>query len=74
MQIKINGGIKVDIPDYNFVYSMLHDYTRGAHALKRRSVAGENADPSNKQYISASGVVLLIIFKNEMMKETLKRL
>ena len=27
MQIKINGGIKVDIPDYNFVYNMLHDYT-----------------------------------------------
>ena len=26
MQIKINGGIKVDIPDYNFVYNMLHDY------------------------------------------------
>ena len=24
MQIKINGGIKVDIPDYNFVYNMLH--------------------------------------------------
>jgi hypothetical protein len=22
MQIKINGGIKVDIPDYNFVYNV----------------------------------------------------
>ncbi len=48
MQIKVNGGIKVDIPDYNFVYNMLHDYTQGADALKRRSVGGENADPSNK--------------------------
>ncbi len=34
MQIKINGGIKVDIPDYNFVYNMLYDYTQGADALK----------------------------------------
>ena len=34
--VKINGGIKVDIPDYNFVYNMLHDYTQGADALKRR--------------------------------------
>jgi hypothetical protein len=41
MQIKINGGIKVDIPDYNFVYNMLYDYTQGADALKRRSVGGE---------------------------------
>ena len=48
MQIKINGGIKVDIPDYNFVYNMLHDYTQGADALKRRGVGGENSDPSNK--------------------------
>jgi len=34
--VKINGGIKVDIPDYNFVYNMLHDYTQGGDALKRR--------------------------------------
>ena len=33
--VKVNGGIKVDIPDYNFVYNMLHDYTQGADALKR---------------------------------------
>ena len=25
--VKVNGGIKVDIPDYNFVYNMLHDYS-----------------------------------------------
>ncbi len=41
MQIKINGGIKVDIPDYNFVYNMLYDYTQGADALKRLSIGGE---------------------------------
>ena len=57
MQIKINGGIKVDIPDYNFVYNMLHDYTQGADALKRRCVGGKNADPSNKQYIVGSDIV-----------------
>ena len=32
--VKVNGGIKIDIPDYNFVYNMLHDYTQGADALK----------------------------------------
>jgi len=57
MQIKINGGIKVDIPDYNFVYNMLHDYTQGADALKRRQAGGENADPSNKQYIIGNDIV-----------------
>jgi hypothetical protein len=57
MQIKVNGGIKVDIPDYNFVYNMLHDYTQGADALKRRSVGGENADPSNKQYIVGNDII-----------------
>ena len=57
MQIKINGGIKVDIPDYNFVYNMLHDYTQGADALKRRCVGGENADPSNKQYVVGNDII-----------------
>ena len=50
--MKVNGGIKVDIPDYNFVYNMLHDYTQGADALKRRQTGGENSDPSNKLYIT----------------------
>ena len=56
MQIKVNGGIKVDIPDYNFVYNMLHDYTQGADALKRRVVGGENSDPSNKLYMVANDI------------------
>jgi hypothetical protein len=56
MQIKINGGIKVDIPDYNFVYNMLHDYTQGADALKRRQVGGENSDPSNKLYMLSNDI------------------
>ena len=49
--VKINGGIKIDIPDYNFLYNLLHDYTQGADALKRRQAGGENADPSNKLYL-----------------------
>ncbi len=53
----MNGGNKVDIPDYNFVYNMLHDYTQGADALKRRCVGGENADPSNKQYIVGNDII-----------------
>jgi hypothetical protein len=55
--VKINGGIKVDIPDYNFVYNMLHDYTQGGDALKRRQTGGENSDPSNKLYITDNDIV-----------------
>ena len=57
MQIKIKRGIKVDIPDYNFVYNMLHDYTQGGDALKRRQTGGENSDPSNKLYITADDII-----------------
>jgi hypothetical protein len=57
MQVKINGGIKIDIPDYNFVYNMLHDYTQGADALKRRQVGGENSDPSSKFYIAGNDIL-----------------
>jgi hypothetical protein len=49
--VKINGGIKIDIPDYNFLYNLLHDYTQGGDALGRRQAGGENADPSNKLYL-----------------------
>ena len=55
--VKINGGIKVDIPDYNFVYNMLHDYTQGGDALKRRQTGGENSDPSNKLYVTADDII-----------------
>ena len=55
--VKVNGGIKVDIPDYNFLYNMLHDYTQGADALKRRQAGGENADPSNKLYITDDDII-----------------
>ena len=55
--VKVNGGIKVDIPEYNFLYNMLHDYTQGADALKRRQTGGENSDPSNKLYITDGDII-----------------
>ncbi len=36
---------------------MLHDYAQGVDALKRRCVGGENADPSNKQYIVGNDII-----------------
>ena len=35
---------------------MLHDYSQGADALKRRQT-GENSDPSNKLYITAGDII-----------------
>jgi hypothetical protein len=57
LQIKINGGIKVDMSDYNFMYNMLHDYSQGADALKRRQVCGENSDPSYKFYVEGNDIL-----------------
>jgi hypothetical protein len=57
LNVKVNGGIEVDIPDYNFVYNMLHDLLQGADALKRRQTGGENSDPSNKLYITADDII-----------------
>jgi len=54
--VKINGGIKIDIPDYNFLYNLLHDYTQGADALGRRQAGGENSDPSNKLYLLSNDI------------------
>ena len=36
---------------------MLHDYTQGADALKRRAVGGENSDPSNKLYMVGNDII-----------------
>ena len=55
--VKINGGIKIDIPDYNFLYNLLHDYTQGADALGRRQAGGENSDPSNKLYLTDGDII-----------------
>jgi hypothetical protein len=55
--VKVNGGIKVDTLDYNFVYNMVHDYTQGADALKRRRTGGENSDSSNKLYVTSNDII-----------------
>ncbi len=34
--LKTNGGFKIDISNFKFIYNMPHDYTEGADALKRR--------------------------------------
>jgi hypothetical protein len=36
---------------------MLHDYTQGGDALKRRQTGGENSDPSNKLYVTANDII-----------------
>ena len=50
--VKINGGIQINIPDYNFLYNLLYQYTAGAQdSQRRRQVGGENADPSSKVFM-----------------------
>ena len=55
--VERNENHKIEQLDYNFVYNMLYDYTQGADALKRRSVGGENADPSNKFYMVGNEII-----------------
>ena len=35
LELKINGVSRFNVPDYNFVYNILYDYTQGGDALKR---------------------------------------
>ncbi len=57
LELKINGVSRFNVPDYNFVYNILYDYTQGGDALKRRQTGGENADPSNKHYIVGNDII-----------------
>ncbi len=57
VELKINGVSRFNVPDYNFVYNILYDYTQGGDALKRRQTGGENADPSNKHYIVGNDII-----------------
>ncbi len=36
---------------------LIYNYTQGADALKRRSLGGENAVPSKKQYIVGNDII-----------------
>lgn len=49
LEIQINGTSRVNIPNYNFVYNILHDYNQSGDGLSRRNI-GENSDPSCKYY------------------------
>lgn len=53
--VKINGGIKINIDEYNMLYNVLSDLTQGGDALKRRQVGGENTNPSAKVYNLTNG-------------------
>ena len=57
MELKINGVSRFNVPDYNFVYNILYDYTQGGDALKRRQTGGENADPSCKHYLIGNQII-----------------
>ena len=54
-EIKINGKSIVNVPEYNYIYNILHDFTQGQDGLNRRAI-GENADPSCK-YMNNAGVI-----------------
>ena len=49
LEIQINGTSRVNIPNYNYVYNILHDYKQSGDGLSRRNI-GENSDPSCKYY------------------------
>ena len=48
-EVQINGTSRVNIPNYNYVYNILHDYSQSGDGLSRRNI-GENSDPSCKYY------------------------
>lgn len=56
LEVKINGQSKFNVPDYNYIYNILHDYTQGQDGLNRRAI-GENADPSCKYWKDGSVIM-----------------
>ena len=55
LEIQINGTSRVNIPNYNYVYNILHDYKQSGDGLSRRNI-GENSDPSCKYYNQAVNI------------------
>ncbi len=49
LEVQINGQSRFNVPNYNYIYNILHDFTQGQDGLNRRCV-GENADPSCKYF------------------------
>ena len=56
LTIKVNGQIRFNVPNYNLLWNILHDYTQGQQGLYRRAI-GENSDPSNKKYVIGNDIV-----------------
>ena len=55
LEIQINGRTIANLPEYNYIYNILHDYTAGSQNQAIKNI-GENADPSNKFWNNA-GVI-----------------
>ncbi|KAJ1465291.1 hypothetical protein T484DRAFT_3638153 [Baffinella frigidus] len=57
LEIRFNNAVVQNITDYNFLHNKLSDYTSQEDSIKRRNVAGENADISTKFTTDANGYV-----------------
>jgi len=55
LEIQINGRSIYNVPEYNFIYNMLHDFTVGSQNKNIKNI-GENEDPSQK-YWNNAGVI-----------------
>ena len=55
VEIQINGRSIQNIPEYNYIYNILHDFTCGSQNINQRMI-GENEDPSF-DYWNNGGVI-----------------
>ena len=55
LEIQINGRSIYNVPEYNFIYNILHDFTCGSQNINMRMI-GENEDPS-LDYWNNGGVI-----------------
>lgn len=55
LEIQINGRSIYNIPDYNYIYNILHDFTVGSQNINIKMI-GENEDPS-MDYWNNAGVI-----------------
>ena len=55
LEIQINGRTVYNIPDYNYIYNILHDFSCGNECLNVKMI-GQNEDPS-QDYWNNGGVI-----------------
>ena len=55
LEIQINGRSIYNVPEYNYIYNILHDFTSGTQNLNIKMI-GENEDPSC-DYWNNAGVI-----------------